>query len=237
MAGSFGVVPSRPARGEGAGDLAVSDFVTLLNEIRVCVGDFELTSFARLDLLHRFEDVAIININTRHCKLALRILRFLIHSDDAAVLYFRHAEAFRILDPRKSQVAVTAALPELFNVSLHSTDHHVVAEIENEIILADKLLSNLHHVCKSERSVLGDVGDFYAPALAIANGSLDFVAVGVADDADLLDPCIDRRLDSVVKDRLVGDRDEMLVLRVGEGTKARAPSAAGDKCFQCGLLG
>ena len=215
------------------GDFAVTDLVAVLNEICVGIGNFKLPPCARLDVLHRFENMMIIDVNSRHRKTALRVLRLFLDTDDLAVLDDRNAEPFRVVHPREGEEAVASARLEFVDETLHAADDHVIAEIEDEIVLADEFLRNPHDVGETERGLLRNVGDLHPPLLSVPDGALNFVAVGIANDADLLDTGIDCRFDCVMQNGFIGNRDEMLVLRVRERAETRASSAAGDQSFHC----
>ena len=70
-----------------------------------------------------------------------------------------------------------------------------------------------------------------APARAVADRRANLRLRVADDDADVADAGGDERLEPVEEHRLVGDRDQLLGARVGDGTEARALAAAQNQAF------
>src|SRR6266853_6702235 len=86
-------------------------------------------------------------------------------------------------------------------------------------------------MCETQRRLLRYVGNLPPPSLSLADGVGHLVALSVVNDADLFDARIDSRLDGIMQNGFVGDRNEMFVLGMGEGAEPGAPATAGDERF------
>ncbi len=110
---------------------------------------------------------------------------------------------------------------------------HVVAEVHDEVVVAEEVAGDEHAVGEAARCVLLDVGDLHAELRTVADRGLDLVA-GVAHgdhDRDVLDARRRELLDAVEDDGLVGDRDELLRARVRDRTKPGAGAAGEDQAL------
>lgn len=215
------------------GDFAVTDLQPLVDEVLVRIGNFKLAAFARFDPTHGFKNILIVNVDSRHGELTLWLFRFFFDTHDLAVPDLRDAKPFRVFHFGQRKETIAAAFLEVVDESFYSTDHHVVAKIEDEIFFADELLRDFNDMRQAERGRLGDVGYLCSPLLAVPDGLGDFVAVGIVDDADLSNARLDRCLDGVMENRFICDRDEMFVLCVRQGPQPCAATAAGNKSLQC----
>ena len=106
---------------------------------------------------------------------------------------------------------------------------HVVAEVHDEVVVAEVVAGDQHAVGEPERRVLAEVGDLGAPPRAVADRGHDLVGGVADDDADLLDPGLDHVLDAVEEDRLVGHRHELLGAGVGDRPEPGAGAAGEDE--------
>ncbi len=108
---------------------------------------------------------------------------------------------------------------------------HVVAEVHDEVGVAQEVVGDQHAVREPERRVLGDVRDLDAVAGTVADRVPDLRRgrVDADDDADLLDPGPGHVLDAVADDRLVGDRHELLGAGVRDRPQARARTTCEDE--------
>ena len=110
---------------------------------------------------------------------------------------------------------------------------HVVAQVDDELVLAEKIVRDEHAVRQPEGRVLLDVRHLDAEQRSVADGGLD-LGPGLADgddDADVLDSGGGELLDAVEDDRLVRDRHELLRARVGDRTQAGAGAAGEDQAL------
>ncbi len=80
----------------------------------------------------------IIQINPRHRVTTLGLLRLFFNCYNLPVLYFRNSKPFRVFHFRESQEAIAITLFKFINEPLDATDNHVIAKIEDELLLADK---------------------------------------------------------------------------------------------------
>src|SRR5689334_18241147 len=168
----------------------------------------------------------IVDIDPGDGKVALRFLGFLFDTENVPLADDGHPESFRVFDAGKGKEAVCAAGVELVDKSSHTSDNHIVAQVKNELIPANKFLGDAHDMRQPERGLLGDVGNLYPPLFSLAYCLRNFVALTIMNYADLFDPGIHCRFDRVMEDRFIGNRNEMLVLRVGERSKPCAVASA-----------
>ena len=111
----------------------------------------------------------------------------------------------------------------------------VVAQVHDEVVVAEEVAGDQHAVGEAERRVLGDVGDLGTPAGAVADRRADLGAGVTGDDADLGDARLDHVLDAVEQDRLVGDRHQLLGAGVGDRAQSGAGSAGEDESLHGAL--
>ena len=83
--------------------------------------------------------MSVININASHGIFALWFFRLLLDTNNLSIFNFRNAKALRVSDFRKRQETIAIALLKFIDESFHAADDHIITEIKNEIILADKL--------------------------------------------------------------------------------------------------
>ena len=108
---------------------------------------------------------------------------------------------------------------------------HVVAQVHDEVVVAEEVAGDQHAVGEAQRIVLRDVGDLARRALPSPTASTISSAGLAHDDADLLDARLDHVVDAVEEDRLVGDGDELLGARVGDRPQAGARAAGEDEAL------
>src|SRR5579862_2769120 len=106
---------------------------------------------------------------------------------------------------------------------------HVVAEVDDEVVVGEELARDQHAVGEAAGLVLRDVRELDAELGTVAGRGSDLVAGLADDDADVLDAGRRELFDDVEEDRLVRDRDELLRARVRDRTKSRAGSAGEDQ--------
>ncbi len=108
---------------------------------------------------------------------------------------------------------------------------HVVAEVHDEVVVAQEVPGDAHTVSQAERGILGEVGHVDAEPGPIADRGSDFLAGVADDDADLADPGGRHVLDPVEQDRLVGDRDQLLGLGMGDRAQTSTRAAGEDEAL------
>ncbi len=138
----------------------------------------------------------------------------------------------RSSSPRRGAAASARAASNALGELDEALLEHVVAQVHDEVVVAQEVAGDQHAVGQAERGLLRDVGDLDAPAGAVADVGHDVVGPGAADDdADLLDAGLGHRLDAVEDDRLVGDGHELLRARVGDGAEPAAGAPGEDETF------
>ncbi len=88
-------------------------------------------------------------------------------------------------------------------------------------------------MCQSTGGILNDIRKLYSPILSVTQGFTDDVpSIGVNDDTNLSDAGLAHRFDGIVDHGLIGDRDEMLIAGVSDGTKSCSSSPTGYNGFK-----
>jgi hypothetical protein len=98
----------------------------------------------------------------------------------------------------------------------------VVAEIHDELVVAEELAGDQHAVREAARGVLVDVLDVHAEVGAVAHSARDGRTLTRDDDPDVADAGRRHLLEPVEEDGLVRDGHELLRARVRDGAQARA---------------
>ena len=137
-----------------------------------------------------------------------------------------HAKLLGIGHLVQDDLAVHGAVAEGIDQRDDAVTDEVVAQEEDETLVADEVAGDLDAVGDAQGRVLLDVGDTSAEALTVANRCPDLVARVADDDADVGDACLDQVFDGPEEHRFVGDRHELLGARVGQRTQACALAAA-----------
>ena len=70
-------------------------------------------------------------------------------------------------------LAVPVAVGELGDQRADAALDHIVAQEHDETVIAKKVGGDLHRMGQAQRLILGDVGDLYTPAGAIAHSIPD----------------------------------------------------------------
>ena len=125
---------------------------------------------------------------------------------------------------------------KLLNVRLNAAHDEVVSEVQHEPRFAQEITGRGHGVGDTERGVLLDVGDTCAEPGAIPHRSRHLLARLTDDDADVRNAGLHELLYRVEDHRLVGDRDELLGVRVGKGSQAAAFAAAEDQSLESAVF-
>ena len=130
----------------------------------------------RLDRAHRVVDRAVEQVDADEREVGRRIGRLLDQAHDLAVgVDLGHAELARVVDVgeqdlrggrppalaqlgRARRAAASNAVDELAEALLE----HVVAEVHDEVVVAEEVAGDEHAVRQAERRVLRDVGDLDA---------------------------------------------------------------------------
>ena len=179
--------------------------------------------------------VPVEEVDADEGEVGRRVSRLLDQRDDmAGGVERRNAEAVRVGNPLEQDLRGGRRLGR--PGGLEGADERgevlleqVVAEVHHEVVVAEEVAGDQHAVRKSERGVLGQVGDLGAELAAVAHRGPDLGPVSADDHADLGDPGGDHRLDPVEQDRLVGDGDQLLGPRVGDRAEPRAFAAGEDE--------
>ena len=106
----------------------------------------------------------------------------------------------------------------------------VVAEVHDEVVVAEEVAGDEHAVGQAERRVLGDVGDLQrrtrlpSPTAAITSSRVSptMMPISVMPAATIASMPVEQ-------DRLVGHRHELLGARVGDRAQPRAGAAGEDR--------
>ena len=115
----------------------------------------------------------------------------------------------------QQDLGVGAAALELVDEIGDAADDEVVAEVHDEIVVAEEVARDQDAVRQAERRRLRDVGRLDPERRAVTDRGLD-LGVGIAhDDADVGDAGVANRLETVEQHRLVRDRYKLFGRRVG----------------------
>ncbi len=114
----------------------------------------------------------------------------------------------------------------------HALAQQVVAEVHDEVVVAQEVAGDEHAVGKPERRLLLDIGDRQPPLRTVADGSADLCRRFPHDDAHLFDARVGHGLEAVEEDRFARDRDQLLGRGVGDGPQARPRATGEDQRFQ-----
>ena len=132
---------------------------------------------------------------------------------------------------REQDLAVGLLLAESRDQRRQLLADQVVAQVHAEGVGAEEGLGDEDGVRQPERRLLLDVRDRDAEAAAVAHGVPDLLARVADHDADLDDAGGGQRLDPVEEDGLVGDGDELLGRREGDGSEPGPAPAGEDEPF------
>ena len=219
------------------------DPVTVGHEPLDGVGDLELAAGRRLDRRDRGVDRRVEEVDADQREVGRRHLGLLDELHDLAVgADLGDAEGGGILDLGQEDLGgggdmVDAELGFGVAGALETVDElgealleHVVAQVHDEVVVAEEVAGDQHAVGETERLVLHDPGDRHAELRSVTDVFADLVAgCRRDDDPDLLDPGGRHVLDPVEQDRLVGDGHQLLRAGVGDGAKPGSGTAAEDE--------
>ena len=135
----------------------VADAPAVVDEPLDRIGDLELATRRRLDLAHRGVDVGIEEVDADDREVRRRVLRLLDELDDLAVVAeHRDARLSRILDVREQDLrrehapvgagAAGALGLERVDELLEPLLEHVVAEVHDEVVVAEEVAGDQHAV-------------------------------------------------------------------------------------------
>jgi hypothetical protein len=189
-----------PPTGEDLGD----DDVAGVDQPLDGIGDLELASPRRLDRRHRLVDAAVEEVHADEGLVGRRDVGLFDKPDDApSVVELGHAKALRVLDMREEDLCSRCQrlfLPEpggrrpppLCLEAGHETCEilleEVVAEVHDEVVVAQVVAGDQHGVGEPKGGLLVDVGDLEPEGRAVTDGLLYLLAGLADDDADLADP-------------------------------------------------
>ena len=205
------------------------------------VGDLELAPPRRLDGAHRLVDLVVEEVHADQGEVRGRHRRLLDQPEDpAGAVQLRHPELLRVVHVGQQDLGggqEQLVVPELWGrrpgpVGLEPGHEvaevllqEVVAEVHDEVVVAQELAGDKHGMGQPERRLLLQVGDLQVPRGAISDGRFD-LGGGVADHyPDLLDPGRGDGLEAVEKDGLVGHRHQLLGPGVGDRPEPRPRSS------------
>ena len=228
----------------------VRDGVTVVEQPLDRVGDLELTACRRHDRAHGFVNSDIEDVHAREREVGRRVARLLDEVAHVAVaVELGDAELGRVVDVSEQDLrgrdarrvvlqrrlfvpALLEAVDDLFQPQLQ----HVVAEVHDEVVVAEELTSDQDAVCEAQRFGLWDVRDLEPERRAVAEYGFDFGGRVADDHAHFFDARIGHLLDDVEQDRLVRNRNELLRTRMRDRTQASAGAAGQDEAFHHGPL-
>ena len=128
------------------------------------VGDLQLAAGRRLDGPHRLVDRRVEQVDADERQVGRRVAPASRPADDVAVgVELGHAEAVRVGDLLQQdlgggRIAVDRA-PRSRDERAEVLLEQVVAEVHDEVVVAEEVAGDQHAVGEAERRVLGDVGD------------------------------------------------------------------------------
>ena len=214
--------------------------LTVVQEPLDGVGDLELTAGRRLDGRYRVVDPRVEEVHARPAPGSTADRP----ASPAVAPPRRRRPARRPrtgADPRRARGGSAPADPSVgagpaARARLETLDElretllqHVVAEIHHEVVVTEEVAGDEHAVRQAERGVLRDVGDATPQLEPSPTAALISSAVSPTMMPISLMPGGGHGLDAVEEDRLVGDRDELLRARVGDGAKTGARAARQDQ--------
>ena len=132
---------------------------------------------------------------------------------------------------RCRRTALGARRFELVHEPLKTLFKHVVAQVHDEVFIAEKLVGNQHAVREAERLILRNIGDSHAELCAVSDRRHDFSAGVTNDDADFADACPLHRLDAIEQNRFVGYRHQLFGAGVGDRPQPGASTARQNQTF------
>src|SRR5581483_6633417 len=231
----------------------VHDALAVVDEPLDRIGDLELAARRRLDGAHGVVDGGREQVDAGEGEVRRRMLRLLDEAHDVAGgVDLGHAEAVGVghgtqqdLGHRRPVLALQrrggcllALRLEALDEAGHALLDHVVAEVDDEVVVAEEVPGDAHAVPEAEGRLLADVGDVDPPAGAVAHGGLDLVGGVAHDDAEFADARRHHVLEAVEQDRLVGHGHQLLRAGVRDRPQPRPGAAREDqslhRAVECG---
>ena len=197
------------------------------------VGDLELVAPGWFDRLDRIEDRLVEHVDTDESEVRFRLLRLLGETDDLAFsAELGDAELRRIRNGCQEDLGVAIDGTVLLDQRRDAVLEQVVSEVHHEWGPLHEILGNQNGVGQTARLVLLDVLDAGAEMRSVPDLPADLVSgLRGDDDRDLLDAGCDDRLDAVLENGFVRDRDELLGRGVGQRAHPGAFAAGEDEAL------
>src|SRR5439155_9037161 len=114
------------------------------------VGDLELAARGGPDALDRVEHVPVEQVDADDGEIAARLARFLDHADDAPAVQLGDTEVLGVRHLFENDQRVRLAGPETLDQGHDAAADEVVAEEEDEAVVAEEVAGNLHAVGDAE---------------------------------------------------------------------------------------
>ena len=154
----------------------VPDALAVVDQPLDRVGDLELAAGRRLDRRDGVVDVGVEEVDADDREVGRRVGRLLDQLHDLAVgAEHRDAELAGVVDVGEQDLRVTRTPPsarpgrvrtfglEALDELLQTLLQHVVAEVHDEVVVAEEVAGDQDAVGEPERRVLADVRDLDAP--------------------------------------------------------------------------
>lgn len=206
------------------------DLVAVVEQQLNSVGDLEFPPPRGFEAVDRVEDGRREHVDADEREVARRVVGLFDQSRDVSlVVDLRDSELPGIVDVLEGDTRPVVAGLEAFDQFRDPLVQDVVAEVHDEVVVADELPCTAGRMREPERIPLDDVRDVDAVLRPVTDEVLDLLAAEVPeDDPDLGDTGLLEVLDGVLQDRLVRDRDELFRSGVRDRPEPRSSPARED---------
>ena len=201
------------------------------------IGDLQLASGGGREVFRVFHDLVVVEIQSRHAVIGLRLLRLFLDGDDLAVLVeFHDAEALRIVDivaEHRGALAVCRVLDRRLQALFETvTGKNIVAEHHGDAVVADEIRADDERLRESVGRRLDGVGQAQTELFAVAEQLLKARRVlRCGNDEDIPDPGAHEHRHGIVDHRFVIDRQQLLGGHLCQRIQARAGAACENNTF------
>ena len=219
------------------GDQARLDPLTGVDEHLDGLGNLQLAPPGRLELGDHVVHGRGEHVHADQREITLRLLGLLLQADDPALgVQLGDAELARVRDLGEHDLGGRPGLPEAVDQLGDAADDEVVAQVHDEVVVAQEVAGDLDGVRQPERGVLRYVGGLDAELGAVADGRHHLGRRVPDDEADIGDAGVGDGLQPVEQDRLVGHRHELLRRGIGDRPQPGTGTACQDECLHFSSL-